>query len=238
MQFEEKLARRELRVLADLNKKKKPAEDYTEEMCQYFAYKQGADDTPPASLQAFEMRKDPFQREVLESLLLCDSTTDAIYAGIGIPPEVVHIYKHLFFDTDTAFRNRLERASYASSYSPTEKALEDKKHMKLVALNMGPESIMYTYGGVLPDAAASRVLLQKLFMSAASKAMTMQFNSIESTAAKQSTEFAKLMMKAYEILEKFAPQDTTSSTEMHHYLLMSIDTLAKGAPQVSTEDIV
>ena len=90
----------------------------------------------------------------------------------------------------------------------------------------------------MPDGATQRLLLQKMFMSSAYKAMTMHFNSIESPAAKQSTEFAKVMMKAYEILERFAPQETATSAEMHQYLLTSMDTFTTTTEQVIDEDIV
>lgn len=234
MSFGEKLAARELRVRSDLASKKKPSDDYTPSMVDFYLYLQGKPCSDPACAHAFDANKDLFQREVIEALLLVNCDYSSIMAVFELPARVLDIYREMFFDMDNAFRTKLDRISYASTYKPREGA----KNMKLSAINMGPECILYTYGALIPSASAQRDLMQKIFMSSAYKAMTMHFNGIETNASKQSTEFAKIMMKAFETLEKFAPQEAATSSEMHQYLLSSMDELITTSEQVNDEDIV
>ena len=192
-----------------------PVKDYTTAMKQYslFLKKKTVDGFPKEYASAFKIATDDVQRDILEAVLLSGAKASDISTALGIPVEVVNIFEELFFDV-SVFQSKLDVISYLARLPK-----DESKEIKTRAYNMGPEYVYYTYSGMLPSESMQKDLMRRMFMSASYKAMNMHYNSSNSSSAKSSLEFAKLMVKAFESLEKFA----SAATELNTYLTQEDD---------------
>lgn len=182
-------------VLRDI-KRKAPAVNYTPAMLMWREYNEKGHCSDVAADIACHMYKDKTQSEIIQALLLSECPAEDITKVFLVPTESVNIYRELFFDT-RKFRTKLDKLSYVENY-PDLFGQELKKR----ALNLGYEYVLYTYGNIVPKTDGQKNLVQRMFMSTAYKAMSMNFNGITTNATKQSVEHAKVMLKAYEALEK------------------------------------
>lgn len=232
MLVDERLKAKETKVKSDLKKKVAPDENYTESMKLLYGYLKDATCTCLFHLQAFQIREDQVQNDIIECVLLAESKPEDIDTIFGIKKESVEIFKELFFDT-TAFTSKLEKISYV------DRCTDKQKDLKLRAISLGPEFIFYNYGSSLPSDELQKNLMRRLYMTSAYKAMSMHYNSITSETSKQAVEYAKLTLKAFETLEKFAPKASNDSEEFNSYLLSDF-TASMGQPiiDIAKEDII
>lgn len=222
---------KELQVVSDLKNKKSPSDEYTPNMLELHKHLK-ASCICEHCLTAFRIREDVIQREIVESLLLVNCPPESIEIAFQVPAKAIEVYQELFFDV-RVFQSKLDKISYIESYKDA-----FGKELKLRALSLGHEFVFYTYGGLLPSAGAQRELMQRMFMSSAYKAMSMHFNSATAAASKQATEFAKLMLKTHETLEKFGPADDGTGNELHQILLSEVEEIALRHPEINQEEIV
>lgn len=186
-------------------KSKTPAEDFTPAMLLYWDYLNTGECSDVDADIAFEIYSDDTQREILEALILGNCPDSDIFEAFKIPLKAIRYYKELFFDV-TWFRTHLEKISYIEQY-------DDPlgRELKVRALNIGYEYILFTYANIVPRTNAQKALIQKMFMSSAYKAMNMNYASMNSATMRQAVEHGKLMLKAYETLEKINTESTNES---------------------------
>ena len=232
MLVDERLKAKETKVKYDLEKKVAPDENYTEPMKLLYEYLKDATCPCFLHLQAFQIREDQVQNDIIECSLLADSKYEDIESIFGIKKETVEVFKELFFDT-AAFTSKLEKISYVN------RCTDKQKDLKLRAISLGPEFIFYNYGSSLPSDELQKNLMRRLYMTSAYKAMSMHYNSLTSETSKQAVEYAKLTLKAFETLEKFAPKASNDSEEFNTYLLSDY-TASMGLPtsDIVNEDII
>ena len=191
------------RVRQDARRRSAPGPEYTEAMRAYRRWlaKKPNENEDEAAV-AFAIHGDSTQSEILEALLLSGCPPEDIETAFDVPVRASLWYKELFFDT-AKFKTKLDKISYVENYpDPFGKALKTR------ALNLGYEYVLYTYANIVPKTESQRRLVRTMFMTAAYKAMAMNYSGMTSTVTKSAVEHAKLMLKAYEALERFSGDDS------------------------------
>lgn len=187
-----------------------PADDeYTEVMHAYRDYLTSGSCEDDEYLYAFEIFKDEFRREVVESLFLADAEAEDISISFDINQRTLEAYRELFFDTDNAFRSNLDKVCYIEDYPN-----EFGKDLKLRSYSLGPQFIYFKYGNVVPKTEEQRNLVKKMFLASAYRAMEANFNPLSSKITKHAMEWSKTMIKTYEVMEKLMGEDTDHSQEL------------------------
>lgn len=219
------------RVRRDARKRSAPDPEYTDAMRAYRRWLAKKPDDDVAGV-AFAIHEDATQSEILEALLLSGCPLEDIEEAFGVPVKASRWYRELFFDTKK-FRTKLDKISYVENYpDPFGKAL------KIRALNLGYEYVLYTYANIVPKTENQRRLVRKMFMSAAYKAMNMNYSGLTSTVTKSAVEHAKLMLKAYEALERFSGDDAGDADNLVKILAAKTDAEPTETPASCPEDII
>lgn len=196
------------RVQKDARNNIRPGPDYSESMLHYWEHRTvGHCDSVPVDI-AITIYEDQIQKEILESLLLSECPDQDIIEAFSVPQKAIEIYRELFFDVKR-FRTKLDKISYLENYSDS-----FGKELKIRAVNLGYEYVLYTYADIVPKTSAQKQLVQRMFMSAAYKAMSMNYNGITSATTKQAIEHGKLMLKAYETLTKINSEDVGDAYDL------------------------
>jgi hypothetical protein len=195
-------------VIYDFQKGRKPSEEYTEAMTQYYTYVSQGTCSDAEVYTAFHIYGDKLQKEIIEALLFGDADFGDIEEAFGVSAKTLNVYEELFFDR-TKFKNKLDKLSYVESY-------KDKlgRELKLRALNLGPEFVLYTYANIVPKTSQQRTLVQRMFMASAYKAMSINYNTLDSKVTKNAVDHAKLMLKAWEALQKFSEEDVSDDMDL------------------------
>ena len=224
---------RALQVENDLKKDKEPDASYTSEMSAYRKYLQTADPTSVHHRIAFKIYQDPVQKEILEALLFGNADPAQVELVFEIPQETQDIYESLFFDRDN-FITQLDRISYVENYSN-----QFGKELKLRSFHIGPEFIFFHYGNFIPKTQAQKDLLKKVFLSCSFKALNANFNAGGSKAAQAAIEQGKLMLKAYESLQKYADNDLDEGTDIHKIISKhEVEVITRFEIEIPKSDIV
>lgn len=195
-------------VHADIKQNNPPSDKYTDAMVQYHAFRSTGQCDDVDCMAAFKIYKDKLQREIVESLLFGDADFTEVEAAFGVPKKALSIYEEMFFDR-AFFQNKLDRLSYLET-------CKDKlgKELKLRSMNLGPEFVLYTYANIVPKTEQQRKLVQRMFMATSYKAMSINYNSMDSKVTKNALEHAKLMIKAWEALQKFSEEEITDDMDL------------------------
>lgn len=195
-----------IRVRKDARKRSAPGPDYSSAMRALYDWcRRGACEDEAAAL-AISIHDDRTQAEILEALLLSECPTGDIEQAFGVPAAATDIYKELFFNVGR-LRTKLEKISYVTNYPDP-----FGKELKLRALNLGYEYVLYTYANIVPRTQKQRQLVKRMFMTTAYKAMAMNYSGLTSTATKAAVEHAKLMLKAFEALDRTAGDDAENDS--------------------------
>lgn len=173
------------------------------------------------AIKAYEIYKDSFKREIIEALLLADADFYDIRSVFGVHENVTKIYSSVFFDV-TAFETYLDKLSYVEQYKESSFGRE----LKLRALNLGPNFVFFKYGNIIPKTQDQRDMVKKMFLGSAYRAMEANYNNMESGVSKSSLEWAKVMLKAYEAIEKLMTEDKEGNTDLVKILLKKEETAA------------
>lgn len=205
--MESRLKWRSTKVVQDHAKGVKPTE-YTPAMTSYYNYLKSGKAENKTVEYALVISNDSVSKEIIEALLLAKADSNDVTECFGITKEVLELYKELFFDV-TEFRSRLDEISYLENYQN-----KVGKDLKIRAWTLGPAFIYFTYGNTMPQTTEQKSLLKRLFMVSTYRAMEAQFNTINSQVSKQSMEWAKMMMKAYEVIDKLMRDDQDNSKEL------------------------
>jgi len=220
-------------VHEDVKRSKKPDKNYTEAMQQYHEFCRTRSCQSEDARVAFDIYFDELQKEIVESLLFGDAEYDDIESAFGVTRESLDIYEELFFDR-SKFRNKLDKLSYLENYPN-----KFGKELKMRAMNLGPEFVLYTYANIVPKTTDQQKLVQRMFMASAYKAMSMNYNSLDSKITKNAVDHAKLMLKAWEVLQKFNNEDITDDTDLVKVITkMEIGSGSSKARLVEASDIV
>lgn len=190
--------------------------EWSEAMIAYFNYLSGGE-CDEDHAHAFLIHENDFEREVLEALLISDADPDDVENVFEIPKQVYLIFRELFFDTDF-FKSRLAKISYCESYEESDFG----RHLKLRALHLGSQYVLFRFGNFVPETGAQHMMVKRLFLSAAYRAMEANFNPINSVTTKTSVEHAKIMLKAYDALKDLY-SDSSNGTLGVYKLMTSTD---------------
>ena len=197
------------RVLADITAGRPPDGTYSEAMLAW--YRKNTEDSPDFSSAAeiaFSIRASEKQSEILEALILSKCPPAEIKEAFAVPEEATAYYSELFFDV-AAFRTDLDRLEYLEDY-------ENKwaRDLKIKAVNLGYEFVLFTYANLIPRTAAQKKLVERMFMATAYKAMSMNYNGIGTAANKQAIRHAELMIRAFDLLAKTSADEVSGTHDL------------------------
>lgn len=196
-----------------------PDDNWSDAMVRYHEYLKDGVCNSDDHKQAFLIFENDFEKEVIEALLLSDTPLDDIDTVFEIAPEIVRIYKELFFETDS-FSSKLARISYVENYAISEFG----RGLKLRALHLGGDYVLFRLGNYIPQTSSQQILVKRLFMSAAYRAMEANFNPLNSQATKNATQHAGIMLKAYDVMKELFKDDTGGQDTMAK-IIMSTDNM-------------
>lgn len=232
--------RRHRRVAADVAAGREPGEGYTDTMRDYWLLlKDGYVSNEAVEYAATTYQSGGIRKAIMDSLLLGEADLTEIETVFDVPVAWSRAYKELFFDTAN-FKTGLDRLAYMDNMDPNDAAsIELAK--RTVAL--GPDFIYFTYGNRIPSTEEQRLLVKKLYMTSAYKAMDSAFNNTTSKVSAAARDYAKLMLKAYETIEDLLntyPGDGMGFVKvlLKKDMEVSLAARPKGSPKVSAEDII
>jgi len=180
---------------------------------------------------AYDLYLDTQHRAVLDAFVLSGADRAVMSSVLGIPALVILAYEYLFFDV-TAFRNRLEKISYASNYDGDAYAGELLK----TGIMVGAEYLIWTYGG--QQSVDTRVVVRRTMIDAFYRGMSHRGNSLTSSVAKESQKWWATAIRNAEILEKMDPQATKQAYEELRIALEGVDeTISVEKSPVLLDDI-
>jgi len=221
------------KVSRDVQSVTQPTVEYTSAMLEYYTYLDTGSCQNSCAQYAFEINKNEYKREILESLILGGASTEEIFITFGIDQNTTECYKEVFFDL-TKVRSRLDLLEYIEKY-PTPFGRE----LKHRAFSLGASFIFYSYGKLIPDTGEQKQLLKRLFMTSAFKSLEMQNNSMNSKTSKAAMDYAKVMLAAYNAMGKILDDDN-SGKEMGLLEILSnkvLSTTTDGL-NLGSEDII
>jgi hypothetical protein len=224
------------RVKSDVALNKKPDTTYTENMKQLHKYLVNGKCDSEEHTYAFSIYLDSYKKEMVEALLISNANYLNVQDVFGISPSILVIYSEVFFDVKKFF-TRLDKLSYVENYED-----EFGKAIKLRALALGPEYLYHKYGGADLSIDLRKKLLKQIYITNAHKAAEANFTGINSTTSKNSVIFAKMMIKAYEALERF--DDAPDTNDDLVKILLATDNAKKKAivdstiPAIDSKDII
>lgn len=220
------------RVIKDINNKNNAHKGYTDEMIQYYIYLEEDRCSSEHFSVAFDIYDNPLKKEIIESLLFGEAEYKDVEDAFGVSVKSLEIYHHLFFNTDK-FRNKLDKLAYLDVY-PNKVG----KELKMRSMNLGPEFIYYTYANIVPKTSKQKALVQRMFMASAYKAMSINYNTIDSKITKNALEHAKLMLKAFEALQRVGEEDLSDETDLIKVLSAKSTKDLNNHPLVKETDII
>lgn len=157
---------------------------------------------------AYDAFKREYKKETLESMLLADCTAEEIQSIVGIPKEVVELYRRFFFNTAN-FEDVLDRVDYQQKFVGCKHGVTLKEQ----AMKEGKESLMVTISRgayhVSADTALNSVRAMAYRLSQAAMS-----TPIESNKSHEAFKWAQLCAKT--AIDK--KESTTDTVEK-----MSID---------------
>lgn len=197
-------------------------EGFSEVMEEYYSFLTDKDlsTVDPDCLYAFQVNQEEVKREIVESLLISDADPDEVEAVFEITPKALSAYKELFFNKDNLV-SKLDLVEYIETYPDG-----IGKGLKLRAYNLGPEFIFYKYANIVPRTETQKILVKKMFMGSAYKAMEANYSTSSAASAKAAVSHAALMLKAYETMQKLMSEDESASTALTEILTIVDDTKA------------
>lgn len=181
---------------------------------------------------AYDLYLDAHHRAVLDAFILSGAEPGTVSKVLDIPPLALLAYQYLFFDV-SAFRNRLEKISYASNQTGDAFAGELLK----TGVMVGPDYLLWTYGGA--NAVATRDVVRHTMIDSFFRGMSHKGNSLTSGVAKESQKWWATAIRNAEILEKMDPQASKQAYEELRIALEGSDeTTSVEKSPVPLEDIL
>jgi len=199
-------------VLHDARKSLPPAEDYTEAMRALYLYETERVIENKVAETVFGIRESSKQSEILEALLIGECPYEEIQVALSVPIKASQWYAELYFDV-TVFRTVLDKIVYLEEYD-----IPWARDLKMKSVNLGYEFVLFTYANIVPKTEAQKKLVERMFMATAYKAMSMNYNGINSSVNKQAVKHAELMLKAYDLLVKTNADEGAGSYDLVHLL--------------------
>lgn len=184
-------------------------------------------------LRAFDIHRNAYKREVIESFLLVEVGPEEIYSILKVPINVTIAYAYLFFDT-SAFEDELDRLDYAHTYDKDTYG----KALKEFAVDLGPESLKIrmsrgTYYVKNIDV-HSGIRSTAYLMGQMAKV-----NPLDSNVAKESLRWAQLGLKAATTEEESEKDQEARGINQILVALQSKDeTLSPGTSGIEPEEIL
>lgn len=196
-------------VLSDISAGRKPGKAYTDAMLAWYRKNTGdlSNLTSTAEI-VFSIRESEKQSEILEALILSKCPPETIEEAFAVPGEVTAWYSELFFDV-SVFRTDLDRLEYLEEYGNSW-----ARDLKIKAVNLGYEFVLFTYANLIPKTASQKKLVERMFMATAYKAMSMNYNGIGTAASKQAVKHAELMIRAYDLLARTNADEVSGTHDL------------------------
>ena len=224
------LDHRAQRVLADMAAARAPDDAYTDAMRAYYEHQSGQKSDLCEIICT--IRQSRLQSEILEALLLSNCPEQEIFDALAVPVQASCWYAELFFDT-AVFKTGLDRIEYLEEYPDS-----FGRDVKMKAVSLGYEFVLFTYANLVPKTAAQKKLVERMFMATSYKAMAMNYNGIKSDVSKQAVRHAELMMRAYDLLVKTNADETNSNYDLVTLLATEDTAPAAATAKPQAEDIL
>jgi len=190
-----------------------------------------SDELEPLYVYTFYLHAEEVKREIVEALLISGADPKDVEEVFGVSQEMLNIYKELFFNMDNIV-SRLDLVEYLENYP-----VGMGKSLKLRAFNLGPEFVYFKYANIVPRTDTQKMLVKKMFMGSAYKAMEANYSTSSASAAKAAGTHAGLMLKAYEVLNKLITEEDSGSADRLTEILIATDK-DLSSKQIAAEDIV
>lgn len=160
-------------------------------------------DAPGEVDYAYSIYVDPYKSEVIEAFLLANGSAEDIKNTLRIPGAVVTAYQHLFFDR-AVFRDELDVEAYAQTYPAETKEEKWGRELKISAVSLGLEYLIYRFAHKDPDidlVGSLKAIISNAYML--TKAT--RINPLDSDAARESRQWATMAVKAMETYTRVKP---------------------------------
>lgn len=217
-------------VLAALKQQRRPSDRFEAELYDVMSSGQSHDS---AVRDAYDIYNVIEHRTALDAFCIVDASPQVIQSVLQVPASVVEAYRHLFFDT-SAFRNRLERFSYAREY-PAD--LYGKELMRS-AVTAGLDYLMWAYGAG-DTQVDSRAVIRQTMAEAYYRGMAHRGQSIGSVNAKEAHKWWSTAVRNAELLEKVDPRAEKQALEEIRIALDKYDdTLTATSSPVPVNEIL
>lgn len=196
----------------DAKQRLDPEGDYTPAMQAYYRFITDRYVADIAERVLFtRLHGDRTQANLVEALILSGCSAETVEETFRIPEKAYRWYRELFFDTEQ-FLTELDLISYLENCTQ-----EEGKEMKVRAVDFGYEYILYTFGHVTPNEKARARMLQNICASTAYKALSMNYHGMTSSVGKQAAEYARIMVKVFDTLQRM-PSESSTGEDLIHYL--------------------
>ena len=201
----------------------------SEAQTAYYAFltEQKGDDI--AEIVFHRLHGDETQKMVIEALILGGCPPEEAERALKVPIRAYEWHRELFFDT-TCFLTVLDRIAYLDSIDN-----DEERQLKLRAVDLGYEYVLYVYAHVIPETDRQFELLRRMYMSTAYKALTMNYAGMGGTITKHAIEHARLMLQAFSAMERSRPENTGQSEAL---IRIVTEPVRKEEPEIQANDII
>jgi hypothetical protein len=156
---------------------------------------------------AYDLYKVPEHRAAMDAFTLADATPELVRLALHIPESVTKTYRYLFMDVQ-AFRNKLERITYAQQYPGDAYT----KEMMRSAITAGLDHLLWAFGASQIDV-DSRTVIRQTMAEAYYRGMAHRGQSISSAQAKEAHRWWGTAVKNAELLERVDPRAEKQALE-------------------------
>lgn len=210
---------------------KKPPENETEKALYDLYTGTGTDENV---IYALEIFSNIFEQEILNSWFLAGAKDNDIEAHLGIPEDVAHTYRHLFFDT-TQFRDELDIYSWVLECEQHEWYGSRGVALLKQALTGGLDALAWVYSRNR-EVIDPRKVMENIMADAYFRSRIYRGNPIISRGAKESHTYMATALKAGDLLARHSPQQVTGISD----LIIKLEHRDSTIPvsDLNTEDIL
>jgi hypothetical protein len=191
-------------------------------------------DAKPELTYAIDVFLEPYQRTVMDALLLGRGSIEDIHEGTEIPHNVIAAYSDYLFD-QTVFRNNLDRITWVQD---NEKYL-DQRQLQLLqsALTVGAQYLIWMITGRGKFSPAE--VLRHTMNDAMFRGMAHRNAPLDSPVAKEALQWIRIAHNLAKSLHQIDPEDAKEAEKQLRMALTYEDTTVNAQTSgLSPEDIL
>lgn len=160
---------------------------------------------------ANDIYENAYKSEVIEAFLLAEATPEAIFDTLKVPVAVVEVYKHLFFNRN-AFQDELDVEAYAQTYSEDTPEQKYGKELKISALTLGLDYLIFRFSHKEVDVDLSGSL-KSMIANAYMLTKAAKLNPLDSNASREARQWVATATKALEAYVRVKPATEKTDDE-------------------------